>query len=710
MSAPAKINCPHCGKLTGTDTGFCDECGLELATQAIKPITAAEAMATGTLSKLTGSSGDLACPHCGFSPLKANVKFCPNCGKRVSAATATSTAPAVRHDGPPSKLNIGAVIEGRYGLESILGEGGMGRAWKAFDQHLNKPVVIKTILTPDDSLRRALQKEAETLINIRHPNIISVIDFFAVDNELCYVMEFVSGPSWADEIEDAVTRKLVKPMSAEDALTRVKNLLPAFKYLHGLKPPIIYCDFKPSNVKSMVLPTGERIEILLDFGTAYKYDPVVPPKPARGTPGYHSPQAAHPDWRDDYFTIGRALAELVGMSEVHTEAYKYGLTPPDQYPWTQYDDTFRYFTEWLTARLREDRPQSVDEISAEIDGVLGYVKGQKPDIAAAKRRAQINFAGVSKATMTTNGTGTGTVKVELPGVEATNPAATLILRAQEAYEQQNLTRALQWANQAVNNQGGAAAHVLRSLIHNRIGDTGAAQKDLQEAQKLSDQQQQWQMALAEGQLYESTGQYEDAAGRYRRMMALKPGDHQGRLLLADLYRRSGNFAQAVEEYRSIIQAKPNIGPAYIGASKAFVANKEVDNAIKVLEDVSSRNASYNDVLGELIGLYNEKALTGKAETLDQAARAITVLHDNGVETKSYYRLVAEFYFTALKVGRETGKVPQVQWPGNQKITTVAQLAVANERAWRDYLDRDDSADRDDVINNRIMAARSWALV
>jgi serine/threonine protein kinase len=94
---------------------------------------------------------------------------------------------------------------------------------------------------------------------------------------LCYVMEFVGGPSWADEIEEPVTRKLVAPMSAEQALLRVKGLLPAFHYLHDLNPPVIYCDFKPSNVKRLELANGDQIEILLDFGTAYRYDPHVPP-------------------------------------------------------------------------------------------------------------------------------------------------------------------------------------------------------------------------------------------------------------------------------------------------------------------------------------------------------------------------------------------------------------------------------------------------
>ncbi len=201
-----KVECPHCHQMTSTASGFCDECGLELASQAVKPITAAMAMATGTMPSISGTNG-LTCPNCG-TPLRPGARHCPKCGKKLTPAAspaATTSAPAQTspQSGPPSALQVGLVIADRYGLESILGEGGMGRVWKAFDRHLNKYVVIKTVLTPDDGLRKALQKEAEVLINIRHPNMVAVIDFFTVNNELCYVMEFVSGPSWADEIEDA---------------------------------------------------------------------------------------------------------------------------------------------------------------------------------------------------------------------------------------------------------------------------------------------------------------------------------------------------------------------------------------------------------------------------------------------------------------------------------------------------------------------------
>ncbi len=109
-----------------------------------------------------------------------------------------------------------------------------------------------------------------------------------------------------------------------------------------------------------------------------------------------------------------------------------------------------------------------------------------------------------------------------------------------------------------------------------------AAADLDQARKLSDPQIKWEMLLAQGQLLENQGQFEKAADTYQELMALKPGDHRGRLLLADLYRRSGNVMQAIAEYKSIIQAKPSVGQAYLGASRAYLSNKQLEDAIKVL--------------------------------------------------------------------------------------------------------------------------------
>ncbi|MBK8030582.1 MAG: tetratricopeptide repeat protein [Chloroflexi bacterium] len=265
------------------------------------------------------------------------------------------------------------------------------------------------------------------------------------------------------------------------------------------------------------------------------------------------------------------------------------------------------------------------------------------------------------------------------------------------------------ANQAINNNGGASAYLLRALVYTQAGKLEEAAADLKVAQANANPQVQWEMLLAEGQYLENTGKFEEAAERYRRMMTLKPGAHRARLLLAELYRRSGNSQQAILEYKAIINSKPSIGQAYIGASKAYLYEKQVDEAIGVLEEVSSRNTSYNDVLLELIALYNQKATDGDVAKLEQAAQAINVLRENGVETRSFFRLIGEFYYTAVQIARATGKVPQINYPGEQ-MRSVGDLARANEAAWREYLARDENADREWVINERIMTGRVWQLV
>src|SRR5687767_7124965 len=131
-----KITCPHCNQLTSTESGFCDECGLELTSQAIKPVTAAMAMESGTLNTAANT-----CPNCGHA-LRPNARHCPNCGKKLTGASPAATQEI---EAIPGVLKVGLVIAERYGLENVLGEGGMGRVWKAFDRNLGKYVVIKTI-------------------------------------------------------------------------------------------------------------------------------------------------------------------------------------------------------------------------------------------------------------------------------------------------------------------------------------------------------------------------------------------------------------------------------------------------------------------------------------------------------------------------------------------------------------------------------------
>ncbi|NJR12699.1 tetratricopeptide repeat protein, partial [bacterium] len=304
---------------------------------------------------------------------------------------------------------------------------------------------------------------------------------------------------------------------------------------------------------------------------------------------------------------------------------------------------------------------------------------------------------------------THTVKIDLPEVHSQNPASSILLTAQDAYQQQNYTRALLLANQAIMNQGGASAYLLRSMVHTKNGNITEAENDLKEAKKLSDPRTHWEMLLAEGQYLENAGRFTEAEERYRRMMALQPGDHRARLLLADLYRRSGNVDHALEEYQAIIQARPHRWRGLSGRIQSVICYaQQLEKAIAILEDVNSRNTSYNDVMLELVALYTQQAQK-HVKGLEQASRAITVLRQSGVESRIFYRLIGEFYYAAYQLAHKSGQLPPITWP-QHAITSLAELSRANETAWRDYLTRDEDANREEILQTRILNARTWAWI
>ena len=151
--APDKIECPHCHKMTSPPAAFVTSAGWNWQRQALKPVTAAQVMATGELDgagqadlpilRLQAATGRASLPE-----LRQEADQCRACG-----------AGTVELKGPPSALKVGLLVAERYGIEGLLGQGGMGRAWKAYDRNLNKYVVIKTVVADDPACAMRCKKK-----------------------------------------------------------------------------------------------------------------------------------------------------------------------------------------------------------------------------------------------------------------------------------------------------------------------------------------------------------------------------------------------------------------------------------------------------------------------------------------------------------------------------------------------------------------------
>ena len=180
-------------------------------------------------------------------------------------------------------LNTGLIINGRYRIAKLLGEGGFGAVYQAWDTNLSKLCALKMNLDTSPVAQRQFQKEAAVLSNLSHPNLPRVTDHFFVQGQGQFlVMDFVEG----EDLENLTARQgAVKP---DRAIKWIGQVADALNYLHSQPQPIIHRDIKPANIR--VTPNSRAV--LVDFGLVKVYDEHL--KTTVGaravTPGYSPPE------------------------------------------------------------------------------------------------------------------------------------------------------------------------------------------------------------------------------------------------------------------------------------------------------------------------------------------------------------------------------------------------------------------------------------
>ncbi len=154
------------------------------------------------------------------------------------------------------------ILDGRYRIRERIGIGGMGEVYRAERVRLGDDVAIKFVRTDtsvvEDS-RRRFMAEGRALAALRHPNIVSVIDF-GIDEERgpFLVMEHLSGPSLAEEIAAS------GPLELDKAIRITTDLAAAIDLAHGAG--LIHRDLKPANIVAHRYANGELTYKIVDFG------------------------------------------------------------------------------------------------------------------------------------------------------------------------------------------------------------------------------------------------------------------------------------------------------------------------------------------------------------------------------------------------------------------------------------------------------------
>ncbi|MBA3547968.1 MAG: serine/threonine protein kinase, partial [Nannocystis sp.] len=204
---------------------------------------------------------------------------------------------------------------GRYALLRVLGEGGMGVVFAAYDEELDRKVAIKLLRTRADGAapeRSWLLSEAKAMARLSHPNIVQVYDVGTCDGQLFLAMECVVGVT------------LLRWMRGGPKPWRevVPVLLQAGRGLQAAhEAGLVHRDFKPANV----LVGGDGRVRVLDFGLAQlqgrgsgapraEHDDSHRTTIVAGTPAYMAPELhrqAEPDQRSDQFAFCVALHEAL---------------------------------------------------------------------------------------------------------------------------------------------------------------------------------------------------------------------------------------------------------------------------------------------------------------------------------------------------------------------------------------------------------------
>lgn len=681
------------------------------------------------------ASGPTVCPNCGAA-LRPGAKFCRECGERFTTLPTEKAASSA-----PRGLQVGQILAGRYKLDRVIGGGGMGMVFHAFDLNLKtrqqpegRPAAVKAILNSDDpELLAQAVDEREMLIRLDHPNIVRIYDIVEQDGIPYIVMGFVKGTSWK-ELYDQNNG----PLPESEALRLLMGIRGAFEYLHGRTPPVVYRDFKPGNVIQVDAGNGQTMQVLIDLGTAMEYFPGEK-REAWGTVGFAPPEIGgicEQPPSMDLFAIVSTLAALLGV-DVNSQGI--GVPPRNEWPVSAeiYD---------LVSRGRDPDPrvrfQTVTELFDQLEGIQRFIQGQERARIAGRGtmggRSTSPLTGSLVPVQSTIITGRLTSSIQgttgrisaLPALSSADPAGQLLQGARDLIAGGRYPEALQQIDAALKTHPASIdGYLLRAAALNNLGQADAARESLGQADRLSTPATRWRTLLVQAQASEAAGDYKKAEALYDDLIKLVPGEVLPKQALADIYRQTNRYQKAAELYGRVVAADPANADAVLGWADSLVALNQTSDAISVLDAVNENALRFVDAQLRLIELYlaridtylekqgrnvrslgqNNPDLQALWGDLALAGRAISGLNDR-TESTHYYRLQADWWYAAYRLSKSGKLPPNMEWPDKQahKADNIPEIGEACRNAYRRYLQRaPEAADREDVLARIYFDVEEW---
>ena len=184
-----------------------------------------------------------------------------------------------------------AKVEDHYSMGEVLGKGSFAKVKMGMHYKSSKKVAIKIIEKNNIEVKiESLKTEVKILMNVKHPNIVSLLDVFEDDDKLYLIMELMTG----GELFDKICNDYPNGYSEKQAADLTRQIIEAVKYLHG--KGIIHRDLKPENLL-FSHPDDDSAQIKIsDFGLAKIWSGDTLARTACGSPNYVAPEVCWSLW------------------------------------------------------------------------------------------------------------------------------------------------------------------------------------------------------------------------------------------------------------------------------------------------------------------------------------------------------------------------------------------------------------------------------
>lgn len=545
----------------------------------------------------------------------------PSGGQSVSMPSTPSSDG--RNAGYQRRLMPGTILSAnRYQIEKLVASGGMGAVYRAIDTRFNRPCAVKEMLdefNQESDRTQAIEwfsREATLLLDLNHPCIPRVRDFFLENGKHYLVMDFIEGCTLSDVLEKEGNVSGIngaRGVPEVRARSWAQQLCSVLAYLHRQKPPIIFRDLKPSNI---MVADGDEIK-LIDFGIARTFQSQRQATIIM-TIGYAPPEQLHgmPEPRSDIYALGATLHRVLTHHDASSNKPSIFSFPPLR---SLRPDISPAFEQIVVKALSPDTTQRWANANEMERAIINL-----PPVTVVPPLLQSMGQGSTPARTAQTPAGSGANRIATLGV--TGPAGPHIIAAQghltggriePAYTEVQQAYALEPNNPQVHKIFGqvfarrvpaqselAVRAYMRSLelkrddheTHKLIGDVSLflTQQPLQaipayvESLRLNTNDFETHQRL--GQCYEKTGQLDFALREYQEaarqapeqpphpevhfslgQMALRlnklmiaerafvqvlfinPADHQTRFLLCQVYERENKLEEAYRQCSYVIQ-------------------------------------------------------------------------------------------------------------------------------------------------------------